>query len=347
MRSLWPAIGVCAFVAGCGRPNPGFKLIDSSDAGASDGLSASVGSTDSGPVTGAPTTSTDATGVQTASAGTTEGDPTAVSGSSTMGSGQWKFPTDCGADYLESDFTDAAADTFFLNEVAVNHCSFIPVEQMDVPDCQNMQFSLSGFFQLYLKADPNNPLGDYVGIYGVRFAEPMPMHEGIVIPKEAFLAVEARIHLFRPFPGIPWSGLQLDVRRFVGGDTWVAADGYDFTPCHAPAASFRCRSCPADGLAVEDKCSAEWGTPGLPYSPLELPLQKLNVAAEPNADVGADLSLLFATEDLPWLTSDGLMLRPSVDTEYGTIEVKTLEAGMPEWYPGLRVRYCAPVFVPD
>jgi len=349
MRRVWPAIGVGALTLACGRPNPGFKLIDTSDVGGSEGQSGSLEPTDSGPATATATTtptSTDGSGSMTASDGTVSAG-TSEPSSTSMAAGHWEFPVDCGDDYLESEYTDAAADTFFLNEIAVNHCSFLPFEE-EVPDCQNMQFSLSSVFQLFLKADQNSPLGDYVGIYGVRYAQPTPMHDGdIPIPEAAFLAVEARIHMFRPFPPAEWVGLKLNVRRFAPGDTWTATEGYDFTPCTAPEASFRCRTCPADGEPYEAACTQDWGMPGLPYHPDIKPIHVVNFINPPDADFGADLQLLFTKDDLGWLTTEGLLVMPAIDTVYDTIEVKTLESGMPEWYPGLRVRYCEPYFVPD
>jgi len=275
----------------------------------------------------------------------TSGDSTGVSGT-TMAAGHWEFPIDCGADFLESQYTDAAADTFFLNEIPAGPCDLKP--EGDV-HCQDMEFSLSGSFRMVRKGDPNlDPLMDHISVYAVRFAMPTPKHAGnIPIPTAAFLAVQARIHAFRPFPADPWVGAQLNVRHFAVDDTWTQAQGYDFTPCFAPAASYRCREC-TEAALQDGPCKLQWGTPGVPYDPKNPPIQLLNLKDEPDANTGIVLPLqLFTKEDLLWLTTEGLMVMPAIDTSLGTLEVKTLESGMPEWFPGLRVRYCEPVFVAD
>jgi len=367
MRSLWPVMGVCVLVAACGRPNPGFGLIDSGDAGGSDGQSGS-GSTVSSSVSSAPTSteaSTVTTGVVTGSEGTTDPvDPTSSTasgstdgtGATTMAAGRWEFPTDCKdgeEEYLKSEFTKAAADTFLLNEVPVSECSFLMGGSLD-PNCQDLEFGKSGVFQVFLKGDlNNNKLEDYVGIYAVRFATPTPLHEGIPIPEEKFLKVEARIHLFRPDDKNPWAPLKFYVRRFTDGDDWMTGEGQDFTPCHKPATSYRCRVCPLDMQPVDSACVGEWGGKeakhkGLPYDPLVLPIQTLNVPDEPNLESGYPLLLnVFTTEDLAWLTTEGLMLMPGIDTPYKSIEVITRDSEMLEWHPGLRVHYCKPKFVAD
>ena len=365
MRSLWPVIWGSVLAAACGRPNPGFKLADSSDPVDSDGQSASGGLTDTASMSSAPT-STDPTAVTTGSEGTTgttsaasataTSDPTGDTGATTMVDGKWVFPAEC-AEHLQSEFTAAAADTFFVNENPLGECSWLMNQMGDYPNCQDLQFSKASVFELFLSSDEDfGPQYDYVGIYAVRFAMPKPLHAGeIEIPEAAFLAVEARIQLFRPFDPNPkpWTGVKLDVRRFTQGDSWIADEGLEFTPCNDPRASYRCQVCAPPGAEVNQPCTKEWGEgdkphDGVPYDPADEPIQELNQQVEPDAGDGYSLLLKeFKKDDLVWLTTQGLMLMPGLDTPRGTIEVKTLDLEMPEWVPALRVHYCEPYFMPS
>lgn len=355
MRRLWPAIGVCALAAACGRPNPGFKLLDSSDAGDSEGHSASLGTTEpgsasgSGTATGTPT-GTDPTGMVTASAtassdgtNTTLGETTDTTGDTTMAAGHWEFPTDCGEPQEQSEWFPAVLDTFFMYAVPAGGCFY----GMGGPGpvCEDLQFSLSQSQDLF-RVETGMPPND-MNIFAVRFKMPEPIYEGMVqVPPEAFLAVEARIHLFRPLPKVPWNGVKLELRRLAKGDSFVAEAGLEFTPCLAPAASHRCRVCNLN--VVDGPCAVDWAQKGAPYDKQAAPLatKTLGLQDEPDANTGADLVLgPFTAEDLSWLTSDGLLLHPATLIPAGTLAVKTLEAG--DGHPALRVRYCTPQYVLD
>jgi hypothetical protein len=346
MRRLWPAIGVCALTLACGRPNPGFKLIDSGDVSDSEGQSASVGSTDSGPLTGSPTTSTsDATGGMTGSEGSMS---SAVSGSTgdtgatTMAPGHWEFPSDCPDPNLQTEVTlPAVADTFFLNEIEVSQCSWLAEMGIEGPDCLNLQFSQASEFQLYLTSGGNlDPLDDSVSIYAARFQP--PTFQGLQIPEQAFLAVKVKVHLFQPLVN-PWIGM-LAVRRFTDGDLWSADEGLEFTPCFKPAASYRCRVCTAAEM-VQEACAADWGNlhPGVPYDPKEPVAKTLNVADPPGVD-GVDVPIEFGPADVAWLTDEGMMLMPAAEVARNVIGVKTSESPNA---PQLYVRYCTPEWVLD
>ncbi|MBA3548393.1 MAG: hypothetical protein H0T76_18070 [Nannocystis sp.] len=351
----------------CGRPNPGFKLIDSSDAGDSDGQSASVGSTNSGPGTSTPT-STDTSGVTmtTASVGTmsstvstvSTGDPTGdTEGATTLPAGKWTFPTNC-LEPFNTFFTPAAEDTFFANEsveVAATGCTWKPKVPLNDPiQCRDMQFSAAKEFQLYLLPVDDNPRNDDVGIYAVRFEMPVaPKYlDKVDIPPEAFTVVQARIRVAQAVEVLPWN-VTLGVRRFVAGNTWTAGQAEKFSPCFAPSASFRCRVCPVNG-SEKGACESEWrdvdldvpdpAQDGIPYAvgavDPELP-PKMVVPQPPPVD-GADLSFPFKPEQLGWLTSDGMMLMPVGKTEKGVVEVRTLETVHEDQRPGLVVSYCEP-----
>lgn len=349
MRRLWPAIGVFALVAGCGRPNPGFKLVESGGGGDSD--SASSGATDSGVVTGTPPTSTTTTGVTGTASGTVSGGDESMSATvsastgdtgTTMESGQWVYPipADCMDPNLQTMETlEVVADTFFLNEIEVSQCSWLTEMGLMGPDCLNLQFSEASEFQVYLKdSGNNNPKEDLVSIYAVRFTPPMYM--GLAIPAQSFLEVKVKVHVFKHPETKIWNGM-LAVRRFTDGDIWSAEDGLEFTPCYEPAASYRCRSCPTNA-PVDDTCADEWGNlhAGVPYDPKEAVVKTLNVPL-PGVD-GLDVPIEFTPADVTWLTDEGMMLMPAVDLERKTVGIKTSESGNP---PVMFVRYCTPQWV--
>lgn len=357
MRRLWPAIGVCALAAACGRPNPGFKLLDSSDAGDSEGHSASLGTTEpgsasgSGTATGTPT-GTDPTGMVTASAtassdgtNTTLGETTDTTGDTTMAAGHWEFPTDCGEPQEQSEWFPAVLDTFFMYAVPAGGCGYAMGGAG--PECQDLQFSLSSSLELFRV--PTGDPTDNMSVFAVRFKMPEPMYQGMVlVPPEAFLSAEARIRLFRPLPKVPWNGAKLELRRLAEGDSFVAEEGLEFTPCLAPAASYRCRVCNLN--MVDGPCAVNWTLKGAPFDKqaAALATKTLGPQDEPDANVGADLMLgPFAAGDLSWLTGDGLLLLPATAMPQGTLEVKTLESGDASGHPALRVRYCTPQYVLD
>lgn len=351
MRRLWPAIGVFALVAGCGRPNPGFKLIESGGGG--DSESASSGSTDSGVVTGTPPTSTTTTGVTgTASSegsvsATMSGTTGDTGGTTSMPGMHKEIPPSCDEALKTETFAKAAADTFFINEPGIGQCSFIGAE----PDCRDMEFGKSGGFKLYLQADLN-PIEERIGIYAVRFAQ--PMYEGIEITKDLVLGLEASIRLFGQSERDPLM-VTLMAHRFASGDTWTAGEGLDFTTCYAPSASHRCRVCPAPGAEPYSKCSVDWAQGvvdmsmqfiGYPYDLDGELLAPTKVAEAPGPD-GVDFRIPLAAEDLPDMLAEGLMVMPAINIEPGAVEIKTLDFGNVDVEPGLWVRHCLPIWVLD
>ncbi len=352
MRRLWPAIGVFALVAGCGRPNPGFKLIES---GGGDSDSASFGSTDSGVATGTPPTSTTTTGV-TGTAGS-EGSVSATVSGTTGDTGgtttpmgmHWEFPTGCMDGPTTSGYAAAVADTFFLYEYPVTECSWLLGEPLD-PDCFNLQFSKALAFQLYLNSGGTEEKSDdYVALYAVRFEMPKFMDE-IDIPDYAYVSIDAKIRV-APLMADPneWQNVTLAVRRFSDGDVWTEDKGLEFTPCHASAASFRCLTCTSE-VSVEADCEAEWGStaknphPGIPYDLDLTPIPPIPPIPVELPSENEYLAIPFTADDLPWLTKEGMILMPADELPQNIAEVKTRESPAP---PGLDVVFCTPTLVPD
>lgn len=352
-------MAICGLAAACGRPNPGFKLIDSSDVSDSDSQSASVGLTDTGVVTDTPT-STEVTGMTTVSGDSMSsmsstaatGDTTTggTESSTTMMGGHWEFPSVCPDPLDQSEeFVTAAADTFFVNEaVGVGTCTLMPEPGID---CRDMAFGGSGKFELFRTIDGNeNPLDDFVSIYAVLF--PRPKYEGQTLPPESFLEVEAWVRLFRPDNPGPWK-VTLEARSFTPGDEWMTGEGAEFTPCHSLAASYRCRTCPAEALPVTDTCMSAWGGedelhPDVPYNPDPnvLPVMKVPIPVAPGVD-GEYVKIVLGKDRLQGVTEEGLMLMSAIPTAQQVVAVKTLDAKVMAWNPGLWVRYCTPKFVLD
>lgn len=347
MRRLWPAIGVWALALACGRPNPGFKLIETGDGSASESQSGSLGSTDSGPVTSSPPTST----TVTAGTGTDGSDSASVSGtasetgSTSMAGMHQIIPASCTKDMEIDTFVPAAEDTFFINELSIGQCSFAG----GAPDCRDRAAGESTALTLYLQADPKI-IEERHGIYAVRFAE--PTYEGLVITQEVVLNLQAAIRLFGANEEEPLI-TALKAYRFAAGDTWSAGAGLEYTPCTGMKSSHRCRMCPPEDSPPESACAAEWSQNqldfmnakiGYPYDQLLLPATPIEKVPGPD---GIDFRIPLVAEDLPEMLSTGLMLMLAKDLPPGVLEIKTLEWGDPKHFPGLWVRHCLPIWVFD
>lgn len=349
MRRVWPAIGVCALALACGRPNPGFKLIETGDVGGSEGQSGSLGSTDSGVVTSSPPpTSTVGTGTDGSDSASASGTASETGASTSMAGMHQIIPPSCDETLQIDTFVPAAEDTFFINEGGgVGICSFT----QSAPDCRDLAAGESGSLTLYLQDDPNLIVIDEPhGIYAVRFTE--PTYEGLVITPDVVLGLEASIRLFGPNEDEPLVAM-LKAYRFAAQDTWSAGKGLEYTTCHSPAASHRCRVCPPDGLPPDSACEVDWSQGMLdvammfisyPYDQLLLPATK--VEEVPGAD-GIDFRIPLTADDLPDMLATGLMLMPATDLMPGILEIKSLDWGDPDHFPGLWVHHCKPIWVPD
>ena len=346
MRRLWPAIGVGALTLACGRPNPGFKLIETGDGGASEGQSSSLGSTDSGPVTSSPPTGTTVTvGTGTDGSDSVSGTVSETGVSTSMAGMHQIIPASCTKDMQIDTFVPAAEDTFFINELGIGQCSFTG----GAPDCRDLAAGESAALTLYLQADPLI-IDERHGIYAVRFAE--PTYEGLVITQEVVLGLEAAIRLFGANEAEPLI-TALKAYRFADGDTWTAGEGLEYTTCTGLKSSHRCRVCPLEDSPPESACEVDWSQSqldftnteiGYPYDQLLLPATQINQVPGPD---GVDFRIPLLAEDLPEMLSTGLMLMPATDLMPGILEIKALEWGDPKHFPGLWVRHCLPIWVLD
>lgn len=344
MRRLWPAIGVWALALACGRPNPGFKLIETGDGGASEGQSSSLGSTDSGPVTSSPPTGT-TVGTGTDGSDSVSGTASETGVSTSMAGMHQVIPASCTKDMQIDTFVPAAEDTFFINELGIGQCSFTG----GAPDCRDLAAGESAALTLYLQADPLI-IDERHGIYAVRFAE--PTYEGLVITQEVVLGLEAAIRLFGPNENEPLIAT-LKAYRFAAEDTWVAGAGLEYNICNSPESSHRCRVCPLEDSPPEGACEVDWSQSqldftnteiGYPYDQVLLPGTQINKVPGPD---GVDFRIPLLAEDLPEMLSTGLMLMPATDLMPGILEIKALEWGDPKHFPGLWVRHCLPIWVLD
>ena len=344
---------------GCGYDNPGFKLKESDPVTSTDEPTTNVSgvtavTSEPSTTTAIPTTSTTESmttqgpGVSGSETSTTDVDPTtSTTETTTGGGGSWFFPVDCGEAAIPTPWADPAADTYFVNEAPQGvTCSFLPEGTMT--QCRDLQFGETEEFPLFLTDGGVNFTDDYMSVFAVRFAPPAFIHEDMngmtQIDPKYFVDVEVKFNVFHEDQNLLWSETTLEAHKGELDDLWVEHKGFDFTPCKSPAASFRCQRCPLGG--GEGDCAEDWSKPHQPMSGT-MKVHSFSVIKEPDAAMGTELVIKdLSKNDLGWLTTKGLMLFPVVDTPLGMLEVKSKELLDPKYRPGLRARYCTPIYTP-